>query len=39
MPFYLKDLPEEEFERKKYTDYEEEDGLIEKTKQDLSFLK
>jgi hypothetical protein len=36
-PFYLQDLPEDEFERRKQTQYEEEDGtLIDKTKQDLA---
>ena len=36
-PFYLQDLPEEEFESRKYTRYEEEDGTtVDKTKQDLA---
>ena len=36
-PFYLQHLPEDEFERRKQTQYENDDGtLVDKTKQDLA---
>ena len=35
-PFYLQDLPEDEFEEKKGTQYGDEEGVVDKTKQDLA---